>query len=242
MATYVTSDIHGELKYFEKLLKMVDFKDADTLYVLGDNIDRGPKPMETVQKIMHMKNAHCLLGNHEAMALDALEYLDSEYEKEDVEKFDEDLQKKTRRWLKNGSDVTIRAFRALDRERKDEIIDFWRGLKTYEEINVNGTDYVLVHAGLGNFSEDKGLNEYTQHELVWTRDPFDVCYYKDKVVVAGHTPTQELKDNPKPGGIFKKNNRIDVDCGSCYTGGRLAMLCLDTGEEFYYPKRPLLKP
>ena len=39
--------------------------------------------------------------------------------------------------------------------------------------------------------------------------------------------------NPKPGYIYKKNHHIAIDCGSFIPGGRLAAICLDTGEEFY---------
>ncbi len=42
MATYVISDIHGEYELFIKLLEKIRFTSADTLYVLGDVIDRGP--------------------------------------------------------------------------------------------------------------------------------------------------------------------------------------------------------
>ena len=38
---YVLSDIHGRLDRFEKMLRMIDLRDDDTLYILGDVIDRG---------------------------------------------------------------------------------------------------------------------------------------------------------------------------------------------------------
>ena len=40
---YVISDIHGHYDEFMKMLKMIDFKDEDILYVLGDCIDKGSK-------------------------------------------------------------------------------------------------------------------------------------------------------------------------------------------------------
>lgn len=38
---YVISDIHGCYNEYIKALKKVNFNDNDTLYVLGDCIDRG---------------------------------------------------------------------------------------------------------------------------------------------------------------------------------------------------------
>jgi len=42
-----------------------------------------------------------------------------------------------------------------------------------------------------------------------------------------------IKENPKPGFIFRNNNHIAIDCGACFPGGRLAAICLDTDEEYY---------
>lgn len=61
----------------------------------------------------------------------------------------------------------------------------------------------------------------------------ELPYYTDRIVVCGHTPTQLIDENDRPGYIMKKNNYIAIDCGACFRGGRLAAICLDTGEEFY---------
>lgn len=39
---YAVSDIHGCYDKYKKLLKKINFGSDDTLYVLGDVIDRGP--------------------------------------------------------------------------------------------------------------------------------------------------------------------------------------------------------
>ena len=75
MATYVISDIHGQYNMFIELLDKIDLKDTDTLYILGDVLDRGPHPIKTIRKLMEMPNAICLVGNHEFMAMKCLEFL-----------------------------------------------------------------------------------------------------------------------------------------------------------------------
>ncbi|MGO4865364.1 metallophosphoesterase [Ligilactobacillus ruminis] len=55
----------------------------------------------------------------------------------------------------------------------------------------------------------------------------------DTFVITGHTPTQTIEDNPRPGFIYRNNNHIAIDCGAHYPGGRLVAICLETGEEFY---------
>ena len=46
MATYVMSDIHGEFEKYISMLQKIEFKDEDTLYILGDVIDRGERPVD----------------------------------------------------------------------------------------------------------------------------------------------------------------------------------------------------
>ena len=43
--TYVMSDIHAMAELFWKMLDKIQFSDRDTLYILGDMIDRGPDQM-----------------------------------------------------------------------------------------------------------------------------------------------------------------------------------------------------
>ena len=40
--TYVMADIHGNLERFNSIMKQIRLKDDDTLYILGDVIDRFP--------------------------------------------------------------------------------------------------------------------------------------------------------------------------------------------------------
>ena len=69
---YCVSDIHGELDKFERLLELIQFSDADQLYIIGDVIDRGAMGEDILQKIMSASNMTMLLGNHEQMCLDTL--------------------------------------------------------------------------------------------------------------------------------------------------------------------------
>ena len=43
---YVMSDIHGKYDKYIQMLKQIHFSEKDTMYILGDMIDRGEKGME----------------------------------------------------------------------------------------------------------------------------------------------------------------------------------------------------
>ena len=233
MSTYVISDIHGQYDMFMELLDKIKLKETDTVYILGDVLDRGPHPIKTLRKLMEMPNAICMVGNHEFMALECLEFLMKEITDKSIEELDETMLDNLVTWQYNGSKSTIDEFRKLDTEGKMGVIDFIKELLIYEEVSVGDKDYLLVHAGLGNYSPQKDIEDYSLHELIWTIADNDVQYYEDTYVITGHTPTQMIKDNPDPGFIFRRNNHIAIDCGASYPGGRLAAICLDTGEEYY---------
>lgn len=233
MATYVITDIHGQYDMFIELLDKIQLQDTDMLYILGDILDRNTHPIKTIRKLMEMPNVICMVGNHEYMALECLEFLVKEITDMSIEELDEKMLDNLVTWQYNGSKSTINEFRQLDSETRREVIDFIKDFLIYEEIVVNGKNYLWVHAGLGNYLPDKDIEDYSIHELIWTGADYDVQYFKDTYVVTGHTPTQTIKDNPHPGYIYHRNNHIAIDCGASYQGGRLAALCLDTGKEYY---------
>ena len=69
---YVMSDIHGNLERFESIMRQINLKEEDTLYILGDVIDRYPYGIKLLRKIMKMPNVKMLLGNHEYMMMQAI--------------------------------------------------------------------------------------------------------------------------------------------------------------------------
>ena len=66
---YVMSDIHGCYEEFIEMLELINFKNEDDLYILGDILDRGENPIKILQYIKNKSNIHMLLGNHEDMIL-----------------------------------------------------------------------------------------------------------------------------------------------------------------------------
>lgn len=60
------------------LLEKIRLKDSDTLYILGDVLDRGAHPIRMLLKLMEMPNVVLIAGNHEIMALECLDFLRKE--------------------------------------------------------------------------------------------------------------------------------------------------------------------
>lgn len=233
MAEYVISDIHGQYDLFIDILNKINLKDSDTLYVLGDVLDRGDNPIKVLLKLMEMPNAVCIVGNHELMAVECLTFLRKEVTDRSLKELDYKTLDNLITWQYNGAKSTIDEFRELSADMQDEVIEFIKDFSLYEEITVNTRKFLLVHAGLGDFDKGKDIEDYSLHDLVWKRADYNTKYFDDVIVVSGHTPTQYIEDNPKPGYVYKKNNHIAIDCGAHIKDGRLACVCLDTLEEFY---------
>ena len=117
ISTYVISDIHGEYDKFIELLDKIKLKETDILYVLGDILDRGPHPIKILLKIMNMPNVICLVGNHELMALECLEFLTKEITDKSINEMDEKMIDNLLTWQYNGSSTTIDEFSKLDSDQ-----------------------------------------------------------------------------------------------------------------------------
>ena len=51
---YVLSDIHGNAARFNSIMEQINLQPEDTLYVLGDVIDRYPNGIRILRKLMKM--------------------------------------------------------------------------------------------------------------------------------------------------------------------------------------------
>lgn len=229
---YVISDIHGCYDKYKKLLKKINFGPDDTLYVLGDVIDRGPDGFKIMLDMARRPNVVNLMGNHEAMAIDALASMLCAVRHNGEMALNEDDAEAVELWFYNGGELSLADFLWLDNEQAQTAWEYMREMPLYKEITVGNRKFVLVHGGLGNFSPSRPLDDYEPNEILWCRPEPDTAYYPDKYVIFGHTPVQLLEPGT-PAKIYHNGKSIDIDCGCVFPGGRLGCLCLDTMEEIY---------
>lgn len=228
---YATSDLHGyPLERFKKLLEKANFSDNDFLFVLGDVIDRGEEGVKLLQWLMVQPNAELILGNHESFML-CCDFLIQEItEESQIELTREQVDIYTT-WLRNGGSVTVSQLSKLPAEERKYIFEYLREAPIYEEVSAGGRDFVLVHSGLGSFSKDKEMSEYTLFDLVWTRPSLNVNYYDDKTTVFGHTPTAYYGSEYK-GKAIVTDTWVNIDTGAAM-GLSPMLLRLDDMQEFY---------
>ena len=248
MSTYVISDLHGAKDKFDKLLKLIHFNENDTMYIIGDVIDRGKEPIPLLLEIMSYENIHLIIGNHEHMMYKAL--------------VDNDTQN-YRMWLYNGGLVTEEQLFDLDQWNIDNIFDYLYTapvvIPDLKITNIDGKEkhYYLAHSSFINSKHIittktmKDLKSYEINEAIWSRDyPYHYIrkteaykYFRDSILITGHTPTYHYYENEPvqtKGHIFfgHKGHFIGIDCGCAlyangFTYGRLGCLRLEDNKEFY---------
>lgn len=229
---YVMSDLHGCYEQYMQMLEKIRLNNDDLLYILGDVVDRGDDGIKILLDMMQRSNVVPMLGNHEYMAYSVLKKFNIEITAENYDtQLDGKAMEMYENWMFNGGETTCRAFTKLDRATRDSILDYLGEFELYEELEVNGNQFVLVHGGLVDFDEHKALSEYGIHDIIWGRCDYQKQYYPEKYLVTGHTPTHHI-DSKYKGKIYRENHHIAIDCGAVF-GGRLGCICLDTLEEFY---------
>ena len=230
MNIFAIGDIHGclnELTLLHKKILTHDKFDVknDLIIYLGDYIDRGKDSKDVINQILKLKNNKIktvnLMGNHDEFMIDFLFN-----NKNNIEN-----------WLNFGLDQTLRSYgievvdfikdgfgddiidnlrKSLLSKMNEEHIKFFKDL----EISFSSEKYLFVHAGI---DPKKTLEDQTKEDFLWTRSKsfFDKDFKAQKIIVHGHTPEENIINNP---------HRINIDTG-CYFSGDLSCACLsDTNE------------
>ncbi len=235
---FAIGDIHGHADALEALLGHLDREIAERhpetevdLVYLGDFVDRGPQPLETLQLAARglgrpLVRETALMGNHDLFLIAEAELADRT-----------SSMTEWTTWMSNGGRETLSAmeihnpFRAtptLLREKLGpELCDFLSGLA----LTYRTGDFLCVHAGVDPIVE---LDEQIEFDLIWVREPFltlaedpEAPWTIGVTVVHGHTPDAY--------GVFA--HRIGVDTGGFATGVFSAIEVWDGVAQFHHAMR-----
>ncbi len=180
MARYAIGDIHGCLKTFTILLKeKLKLSKSDSLYLLGDYIDRGPDPKGVLDYIIGLQREGYLIrtirGNHEEMLLNSGEH-HSTYAT----------------WMYNGAETTLESFGIKNHDDlgadcvtliPEKYFRFCKSCSYFLNLE---PDYIFVHGGINiNAKEPFRDTDF----MIWTREVrYDHKIMQGKTLVHGHTP------------------------------------------------------
>ena len=202
---YAVSDLHGCYDRYRQLLDKLDLEEQDTLYVLGDALDRGPEGFRILWDMASRPQVVGLLGNHEAMALDALPGLlrGLEHGRASMSRTD---RSNASLWFSNGGESSLRDFLLVH----------------------GGLEHFSPSRPLEDYSRDEIVWCRPEPETVYFPDRCVVLGHTPTQFLLGAAGNESAQ-----GKIYRTESFIDIDCGCVYPGGRLGCLCLDTMEEIY---------
>lgn len=63
----VITDVHANLPALEAALQAIAAEGCEAIYHTGDVVGFGPYPAETLDRLLHTRNVHFLMGNHDAI-------------------------------------------------------------------------------------------------------------------------------------------------------------------------------
>lgn len=238
---YVCSDIHGWFSKYKKLLRVIDLQTDDHLYVIGDVIDRGPEPVPLLMDILHRRNVHLLIGNHEHMMLNALRD-----------------PSEMGLWYMNGGKVTCEQFEALCVPDQNYIVSrLMEQPLVIPDLIVDGRRYYLAHAAHALYPVKETLlykdaGAANKHRILWSRElknpnrqylgyiyhDLFTAYEEKTTLLIGHNPVGRCSYgivNKKGYGRISKTGSghlINLDCG-CAARAELGCLRLEDKREYY---------
>lgn len=166
MMIYVTSDIHGNFTRYKKLKEKL-ISCQDTLYIIGDVLDRGKQGFKILDDIMESDNIHLLMGNHELAHFMIYKNYDAFCETGNL-RFLEN-QKQWEQYILDpiaGGKQTQEELKRMSRQDITKYMSYLGKLKPTKHIQIKDKHFILSH---GTISKDKvqGIVDRVNMELLY---------------------------------------------------------------------------
>lgn len=226
--TYVVSDLHGCFDKFKRLLSKINFNDNDVMYVVGDIVDYGEEPIELLCDLSMRYNVIPIVGDADLRAFEMLRELDKMLGGASP---DPEMLGKMAEWIQDGGAKTMEGFKALDEDMREGVLEYLEDMSLYEELEIKGKKYLLVHAGIADYDADTDLDDYMPEDFVCESVDPEYPLIDGTTLIVGHKPTYEIEGAEK-GKIYHGDGSIFLDCGAAYDEP-LGCICLETGKEYY---------
>ena len=186
MRHLVCTDLHGNGLLWRKIKEKLN--EEDTLYFLGDAIDRGPDGFSIMIDMLTDPRVTYIKGNHEQFAIDVLKAANG-IDPFDISYDTIDL------WTSNGGSKTIDdIWKNLNKENAKKLYVRLRTLPEKMEITIGDTTFLLSHAGYTPRYLTRDLAKDKQI-LLWNREHFSDTWEdgEDTIILHGHTPVGYLE-------------------------------------------------
>lgn len=241
------SDLHGDLRLFQKALKQVGFCSDDILFILGDMIEKGDDDdnlamLEYMIEFSKQDNVYLLAGNCDEIFRFILPPVDEKkflyYALTRKHSVINDLAKRMQISLSKEMDIN-----AFVSKIEKEYLSFYQFTDSLPDVLFLNEKMVLVHGGIADINRipEKAIEVLKYDRFLETAPP------QPLLMMVGHYPTRNYRSdvfNVDP--IFDFRKRIiAIDGGNnVVKGGQINIVILDclNGMNFsfqavdHYPK------
>lgn len=228
--TYIVGDLNGNAEKYEKMLEKLNPGENDAVFFIGNVLGDGG--IGILKDMMYKANVYPVLGQQEYYAKKLLPLI-GEYgsEKKAAENMSDEEKELFSRWVKLGCEKTVAEFLALGEEDREAVLDYLSEFAPYEELEEGGKTFVLAHAGIRGFDEERDLEDYSEEDFVFAQTDYSKIYFTDRYLVTGHTPTAKI-GREFAGKVYSKKRHLALDCGVAF-GANLGAICLNPLKVYY---------
>ena len=228
--TFVASNLYGRMDKFEKLIKKINLKDSDILYILGNIVDFGEDSISLVNELSAQYNVYTVLGEHDYKAYLLLSEFDRILREGGAPSLN--FSKEMIEWCQNGGQPTLEAFKDADADEKEGFLDYLSDLPVFEEVTLkNGKEFVLTCRGIDNFDKNTDLYDYELDDFMNGYLDIEKTYFDNKTMVVGYVDYEHTPAG-RAGKVNAKNNNIALACDMS-ENDNVVCVCLETNEEYY---------
>ena len=213
--TYIICGICGSVEKFEELKSKAFIKDTDTVYVLG-GVCGGD--LSLLCELSMCANVYPVMAKCDYDAFRMLRGFEKALKNtgDPDPKFISDMKK----WVADGGQDMLAAFRAFDADMKEGILDYMEEFTLFEETEVAGKEYILLSAGISGYTKNTDLYELEAQSFLSKPLDLEKKYFDGKTVITA-------KSKQECTSVTRVGDNISLDCG------KAVCLCLNDMSELY---------
>ncbi len=176
--TYVIAGLRGSLEKYEELKKAAGIGENDIVYVIG-GIAEGD--LTLLDELSMCANVYPIMAKADLTALKMLGGFDRMLREGGSP--DPEFISEMQSWMTEGGQAVLDAFRELDGEMREGVLDYLGDFTCFEEAEVGGKTYLLLSSGIAAFDRSADLYELEPSSFIDTPLVLENEYFPNKTVI-----------------------------------------------------------
>ena len=209
--TYVAAGVRGNHTLFKELLSEIRFGKKDYLFLIGDLMGNPDETMDLLEELSYAENIWTVASAGDRLTYECLSGFENALKAGGTP--DPVFLQKMQAWAAAGGRELLDAFRALDADQKEGILDYLSEIPPVEKVTVKDKDYLMTFAGIENYD---GTDPLELGSDAYFGENTEAAVEGYVSVIAGYDGTDRVR---------RENTVLRIDCGAG-KGGKLCAVRL----------------